>query len=187
MVAYKGYTVPRCEDASFIEHYFLTVSLPSCQNQDMDTSQPESESTSVCPKMEQSVLKTSEKRINGHSRSNRSWQRISSRRAVPLWFYLLTILFFICALLGLGLGLGIPLHNYTQNLNRDSAQLKNATSSHFNYSSFYGIPDHLPTVSSDKLFNDTELDMKTGFKVSNQSTTREYVLNITQALAAPDG
>ena len=91
--------------------------------------------------------------------------------------------------LGLGLGLGLKVRSLTRSQSRltgPNGSLR-STASNFNYSSFYGIPDHLPKISSDKLFNDTELNLKTGFVVSDVPTLREYTLNISQALAAPDG
>lgn len=57
----------------------------------------------------------------------------------------------------------------------------------FDYNSFYGIPQVLPVVPSDKLFNQKELDLDTGFVVSSIPTTRQFTFNITQVLASPDG
>lgn len=87
------------------------------------------------------------------------------------------IVVFLALSLGLGLGLG---------LHRNSAILQNIDSA-FNYSSFYGIPDDLPVVASTQLVNTTELDLKTGFVVSNVTQVREFTLSITQGLASPDG
>ncbi|KAI3332508.1 multicopper oxidase [Xylariaceae sp. AK1471] len=77
--------------------------------------------------------------------------------------------------LGLGLGLGWP-HYRTVSV-----------TARFNYSSYYGIPEDLGVISSEQLINTKELALETDFIVSNQSQTREYVFNISQALAAPDG
>ena len=57
----------------------------------------------------------------------------------------------------------------------------------FDFSAFYGIPKDLPVIDGSTILNQTELDMKTGFIVSNVPTLREYTLNITQALTSPDG
>ncbi|KAL0948179.1 hypothetical protein HGRIS_010790 [Hohenbuehelia grisea] len=57
----------------------------------------------------------------------------------------------------------------------------------FNYNTFYGIPANLPIVPSKDLVNRTELDMHTGFKVTDTPTLREFTFNITQAMSAPDG
>ena len=42
-------------------------------------------------------------------------------------------------------------------------------------------------VPAEKLVNEAELDLRTGFIVSDVVGTREYVFNITQRFAAPDG
>ena len=57
----------------------------------------------------------------------------------------------------------------------------------FNYSAYYGIPESLPTIPTDQLANATELDLRMGFVVKREPAVREYVFNITQGLAAPDG
>ncbi|PSR83699.1 Cupredoxin [Coniella lustricola] len=51
----------------------------------------------------------------------------------------------------------------------------------------YGIPSELPVIHSAQLINQTELRLRTNFTVSRATTTREYVFNISHALAAPDG
>lgn len=57
----------------------------------------------------------------------------------------------------------------------------------FDYNSFYGIPKDLPIINGTDLANHTELDLQTGFNVSDVPTIRRYTFNITQALSAPDG
>ena len=106
-------------------------------------------------------------------------------RSVTLRFFLLTVACLVFAIIALGLGLGLGL-----GLNRNKTTMRGMQGSHehdFDYSTFYGIPDDLPTVADEKLTNFTELDLKTGFIISNVSQTREYTFNITQALAAPHG
>ena len=88
------------------------------------------------------------------------------------------------ALIGLGIGLGIKWNQAEDVAN--ALRLGN-TNANFNYSSFFGIPVYLPWINGDDVFRPDELDMKTGFVVSNQTTTRVYTINITQVLAAPDG
>ncbi|KAI1747539.1 hypothetical protein F4782DRAFT_543438 [Xylaria castorea] len=51
----------------------------------------------------------------------------------------------------------------------------------------YGIPDDLEVVAPGQLIDTEELALRTGFVVSGQPRIREYVFNISQALAAPDG
>jgi hypothetical protein len=77
--------------------------------------------------------------------------------------------------LGLGLRLGWP-HYRTI-----------STPARFNYSSYYGISEDLGVISPNQLINTEELELDTDFVVSDQPRTREYVFNISQALAAPDG
>ncbi|KAF2963317.1 laccase [Xylaria multiplex] len=57
----------------------------------------------------------------------------------------------------------------------------------FNYSRYYGIPEDLEVILPAQLINTKELALDTGFIISDQPRTREYVFNISQALAAPDG
>ncbi|KAI0097738.1 multicopper oxidase [Nemania sp. FL0031] len=54
-------------------------------------------------------------------------------------------------------------------------------------SKYHGIPKDLVMIPPERLINIKELELDTGFVVSNQPRTREYVFNISQALAAPDG
>ncbi|KAI0150384.1 multicopper oxidase [Xylariaceae sp. FL1272] len=61
-----------------------------------------------------------------------------------------------------------------------------ATTPH-NYSSNYGIPDGLEIIPIDQLVNSRELAFDTGFVASKEPQIREYVFNISQALASPDG
>ena len=108
------------------------------------------------------------------------------KTTVSLKLFVIVVAIFLLVILGLALGLGLGLGLEVRRL-RHSIQKTSSTGSNFNYSSFYGIPDSLPTVATENLFNDTELSLKTGFVVSNVSTVREYTLNISQALASPDG
>ncbi|KAK9773595.1 putative Cupredoxin [Seiridium cardinale] len=104
-------------------------------------------------------------------------QKHTTQKQVPLWLFISSTCFFVITLtLGLGLGLGCVSHM--------SSIL---APSPFNYSSYYGIPEHPNIVPIERLVNSTELDLKTGFEVSKLSNVREYIFNITEALAAPDG
>ncbi|KAK7956903.1 diphenol oxidase [Apiospora aurea] len=121
-------------------------------------------------------------------------EKRSSRRQVPLWVLLVcAACFFVSALiLGLGLGLGC-IARY-----RATAVPSALTSPPFNYSSFYGISPGLEFVPIERLINTTELELRNPLEFSSGNndgeqqqqyspTVREYVFNITQALAAPDG
>jgi FtsP/CotA-like multicopper oxidase with cupredoxin domain len=105
-------------------------------------------------------------------------EKRSQRRQVPLWLFILScVCFFVIALtVGLGLGLGCA-----------SKYKTIFAAAPFNYSSYYGIPRHLDVVSIDRLINSTELDLRTEFAISKDPVVREYVFNISQALASPDG
>ncbi|KAF2434957.1 hypothetical protein EJ08DRAFT_581144 [Tothia fuscella] len=117
-------------------------------------------------------------------------QAYSKETSTP---WLTRILFVICvaltlAIAGLGLGLGLKLQQDKTEIARlRSLNTTGDSNRNFNYSSFYGIPDILPVVSEALLVNQTELDMRTQFQISNVTSTRFYVFNITQALASPDG
>ena len=127
-------------------------------------------------------------KIAGEQISGDSWHDERGRqrgRIVSLWLFLLTVACLILAIIALGLGLGLGL-----GLNRNKTAMRVILDSHdhdFDYSTFYGRPDDLPIVPDEKLTNFTELDHDTGFIISNVSQIRELQLDITQALAAPDG
>jgi hypothetical protein len=113
------------------------------------------------------------------------------KKSLPWFFW---ILLFLCAILilaiiGIGLGLGIKLRQEQSAVAglRNLGPIVGSSNTNFNYSSYYGIPDLLPIVDESSLVNTTELDLQTNFTTSNQTTTRTYIFNITQALAAPDG
>ncbi|KAK8128353.1 diphenol oxidase [Apiospora sp. TS-2023a] len=122
-------------------------------------------------------------------------EKRSSRRQIPLWVLLLcAVCFFVSALiLGLGLGLGCIARYRTAALSSSPPSLP------FNYSSFYGISPGLEFVPIERLVNKTELELRNLLKFSDghgerprqeqqpSPTVREYVFDITQALAAPDG
>ncbi|KAK8051277.1 diphenol oxidase [Apiospora rasikravindrae] len=120
-------------------------------------------------------------------------EKSSSRKQVPLWVLLVcAACFFLSALiLGLGLGLGC-IARY-----RAAALSSIATSPPFNYSSFYGIAPGLDFVPIEQLINTSELELRNPLKFSGHDRerqqqqyspmVREYVFNVTQALAAPDG
>lgn len=117
---------------------------------------------------------------NAHSKERH--HQAKHKRTVSLSAFILVLAALIgCIVLALGLGLGLGLKQRHR-----TVQVK-STASNFNYSSFYGIPDTLPVVASENLVNQKELDLNTGFVISNQSQLREFTFNITQALAAPDG
>ncbi|KAI2465084.1 Cupredoxin [Annulohypoxylon bovei var. microspora] len=107
------------------------------------------------------------------------------RRTVSLRVFVssLICLFVIALALGLGLGLKVP---------RDKTVYATPPT---DYNSYYGVPKDLEFVSIDKLINRTELELDTGFIGLEKSEAggkgeekvREYVFNVSQALAAPDG
>jgi hypothetical protein len=99
------------------------------------------------------------------------------------WILGFLCLLLVLALVGLGVGLGIKWNQAEDNVR--ALQLGNANAN-FNYSSFFGILEFLPVVKRQDLFRQNELDLDTKFVISNQTTTRVSVFNITQALAAPD-
>ncbi|KAI0132167.1 Cupredoxin [Xylariales sp. AK1849] len=101
-----------------------------------------------------------------------------ARKQVPLWLFVFSCLCFSVIALALGVGLGLGCAS------RITTMFAPAP---FNRSSYFGIPEHLDIVSIDHLINSTELDLKMNFAVSKEPTVREYVFNISQALAAPDG
>jgi hypothetical protein len=78
--------------------------------------------------------------------------------------------------LGLGLALGWPRYRTTS-----------VTAPYNEDSSYYRTPKNLEVISFDQLVNTKELALETNFVASTQPQIREYVFNITQALAAPDG
>ncbi|RYP71468.1 hypothetical protein DL771_004835 [Monosporascus sp. 5C6A] len=105
------------------------------------------------------------------------------RRTVSLCVFVSSLLGFCVLALALGLGLGLGLGR-----RRDRAAY--APPPPFSYSSYYGISEGLESVPIERLVNATELDLDTGFSVEGaggRSAVREYVFNISQALAAPDG
>ncbi|KAI8945784.1 multicopper oxidase [Xylaria longipes] len=99
------------------------------------------------------------------------------RRVTPLWLFITTFVCFCVMMLALGLGLGLRWSRYRTVF----------ATTQPDYSSHYGIPDGLEVVAPEQLINTEELALSTGFVVSSQPRTREYVFNISQALAAPDG
>ncbi|KAI0544478.1 Cupredoxin [Xylaria curta] len=99
------------------------------------------------------------------------------RRTIPLW---LSVALYVClGLMGLAIGFGLG-----RRWNRSRSI---TTTAQPNHSSHYVVPDGLKIVTPGKLVNTEELDLNTGFVVSSQSRIREYVFNISLALAAPDG
>lgn len=103
--------------------------------------------------------------------------KLHKRWAIPACLFATTFGCFCLVTLALGLGLGLGWRRYGST----SRTLQ------VNNSSYYGISEGLEVISSSALINAKELALDTGFVVSNQPRTREYVFNISQALAAPDG
>ncbi|KAI0423363.1 multicopper oxidase [Xylaria grammica] len=99
------------------------------------------------------------------------------RRTVPLCLYITSLACFCVVTLALGLGLGLGWRRYRTTLTKTA----------LDYSNYYGIPEDLEVVPSAQLINTEELALDTGFVVSSQPRTREYVFDISQVLAAPDG
>ncbi|KAI1421018.1 Cupredoxin [Xylaria sp. FL1777] len=98
------------------------------------------------------------------------------RQTVPLCVFITTLLCFCVVALALGLGLGLRWRRYGTV----------PTNARFDYN-YYGIPEGLGLISPEQLVNTKELSLDTGFVISDQPRTREYVFNISEALAAPDG
>ncbi|KAI0531744.1 Cupredoxin [Xylaria digitata] len=99
------------------------------------------------------------------------------RRTVSLCLYITSLACFCVITLALGLGLGLGWRRY-------GAMPATAPLS---YSRYYGIPEDLEVILPAQLINTKELALDTGFLVSDQPRTREYVFNISQVLATPDG
>ncbi|KAI1148554.1 Cupredoxin [Nemania diffusa] len=99
------------------------------------------------------------------------------RRTVPLCVFVTAVIFFSVVALALGLGLGLGWARYKNK----------SIPAQFKDSSYYGSLEDLVLIPPEQLTNTKELDLDTGFVVSDQPRTREYVFNISQALAAPDG
>ncbi|KAJ3564250.1 hypothetical protein NPX13_g7908 [Xylaria arbuscula] len=98
------------------------------------------------------------------------------------WFGFGRLICFCAMTLALGLGLGLGWRRHgggSTTTTPDKASLVDDD---------YEYPTGLETVPPERLINSKELELDTGFLVSSdQPRTREYVLDITQALAAPDG
>lgn len=103
--------------------------------------------------------------------------KLRTRWPVPAWLVATIFGCFCLVTLALGLGLGLGW--------RRSGTI--STTIQVNNSSHYGIPEDLEVISPSTLINAKELELDTGFVVSNQPRTREYIFSISQALAAPDG
>ncbi|KAI1136965.1 putative multicopper oxidase [Hypoxylon sp. FL0543] len=106
-----------------------------------------------------------------------------SQRTVSLRVFICSLicLFVVALSLGLGLGLGIPRYRYKTVY----------AAGPLNHSAHYGVPEDLDFVPIERLINKTELELRTGFIVSEKGKgeprVRDYVFNVSQALAAPDG
>jgi hypothetical protein len=104
-------------------------------------------------------------------------QKRTTRNQVPLWLFVACCVCFVVITLTLSLVLG---------LERISRPQNTLASVSFDYNSYYGISKNLNVVHIDKLINSTELNLRTGFVASADTTTRDYTFNITQGIAAPD-
>ncbi|KAI5918592.1 multicopper oxidase-domain-containing protein [Camillea tinctor] len=119
--------------------------------------------------------------------SSRVWKRSNGlpafasekrpRRTVSLCVFVTSLVCFCILALALGLGLGLGWPRYKTVY----------ASAPINLSSYYGIPENLDVVPIDKLINSRELELDTDFTVSHETQVREYVFNVSQAYAAPDG
>ncbi|KAI1376948.1 putative multicopper oxidase [Hypoxylon crocopeplum] len=103
--------------------------------------------------------------------------RERSQRTVSLRAFVCTLVCFFVVALVLGLGLGLGYRRYETIY----------AAPPLNYSSYYGVPESLGFVPGDRLINKSELELDTGFVVSKEAKVREYVFNIAQAYATPDG
>ncbi|RYP25120.1 hypothetical protein DL765_000001 [Monosporascus sp. GIB2] len=104
-------------------------------------------------------------------------------RTVSLCVFVSSLLCFCVLALALGLGFGLCMGR-----RRDRTAYEPPPA--FNHSNYYGLPEDLESVPIERLINATELDLDTGFSVEGaggRPAVREYVFNVSQALAAPDG
>ncbi|KAJ8121003.1 hypothetical protein ONZ43_g2438 [Nemania bipapillata] len=99
------------------------------------------------------------------------------RRTVPSRLFITTITFVSIAALALGLGLGLGWRHYWNK----------PTAAQFNYNGYDKMPEDFEKISPEQLINTRELDLDTGFVVSDHPRTREYIFDISEARAAPDG
>ncbi|CAJ2512884.1 Uu.00g010030.m01.CDS01 [Anthostomella pinea] len=122
------------------------------------------------------LWKSSSTSLSGFSSEKRP------RRTVSLCFFAVSLICFCCVALALGLGLGLGWPRYKT--------IDAAAAAPFNYSSYYRIPAQLDVVPIDRLVNARELDLDMGFNRGSPGmprVVREYVFNVSQAHAAPDG
>ncbi|KAI2629358.1 multicopper oxidase [Xylaria nigripes] len=99
------------------------------------------------------------------------------RRTVPYHIFITTLICSCIATLGLGLKLGLE---WGQN---ETA----STTTRFGDNDHYGMPTNLKIFLPERIINTKELSLGTGFVISDQRQTREFIFNISQGLAAPDG
>ncbi|KAI0388836.1 multicopper oxidase [Xylariaceae sp. FL0594] len=105
-------------------------------------------------------------------------------RTVPLCLFVASVVCFgvVAVALAFALGLSVGLERWPRHGNFWP------TTALIEYDTYYRIPHDLEIIGREQLINAEELGLNTGFAVrSGQPQTREYVFNVTQALAAPDG
>lgn len=95
------------------------------------------------------------------------------------WLWLLSTATFCFVVVALGLGLGLRCVSKYRAGSGESHPSQSSTN--------YGILEHLERIDIDRLINSTQLELRTDFVVSAEPAVRDYVFNITQGLAAPDG
>ena len=105
-------------------------------------------------------------------------QPTAAKRTVSFRAFIATIALFSVVVTALCLGFGLALRHEAA-IRRSAAEVASASS--------YGLPDSLETVHIEQLINPDELDLRTNFSVTSETTTREYEFNISLASAAPDG
>ncbi|KXJ92383.1 multicopper oxidase-domain-containing protein [Microdochium bolleyi] len=102
-------------------------------------------------------------------------------RTVPLSIFLTTVI--VLSILAITMSLGIGL-----GLQRTIISIIYQPLPPHNYSEAYGVPEGLTFVPIEDLINNSELALDTNFRHNRTgNVVRDYVFNITQALAAPDG
>lgn len=103
---------------------------------------------------------------------------VAAKRTVSFRAFLATIVLFLVVVTALCLGFGLTLRHEAA-IRLTAADVASASS--------YGLPESLETVHIEQLINPDELDLRTNFTITSETTTREYEFNISLASAAPDG
>lgn len=103
-------------------------------------------------------------------------------KPVPQSTFMVLIAMFVVAVLALGLSLGLGFRmSWASSHSRSHALQDDSRHSM--------LPDMVGASvgTAEQLVNSTELDLKTGFVVSDKPTIREFKFTVSQAYASPDG